>query len=176
MKEFDGQRDDEEVLFVFRRHIIAMRKGFYGLVIPFTIGSIPFLILSDRLELLWLAVAGLGLGLLLFFYHWIGWYYSVFIVTNQRVQQTSQSGLFGKTVIDLSLSKIQNISYNVPGFTGEVLGFGTIVIQTYVGDMIIDKAEHPDKIYNKLQDALHKAGPTAKEPDEEVSRKAEEEA
>ena len=176
MQEFDGQRADEKVLFVFRRHIIAMRKGFYGLVIPFTIGSIPFLILSDRLELLWLAVGGLALGVLLFFYHWIGWYYSVFIVTNQRIQQTSQSGLFGKTVIDIGLSKIQNISYNVPGFTGEVLGFGTIVIQTYVGDMIIDKAEHPDKIYNKLQDALHDAGGGSKEPNEEVSRKAEEEA
>lgn len=174
MQEFDGQRADEKVLFVFRRHIIAMRKGFYGLVIPFTIGSIPFLILSDRLELLWLAAGGLALGILLFFYHWIGWYYSVFIVTNQRIQQTSQSGLFGKTVIDIGLSKIQNISYNVPGFTGEVLGFGTIVIQTYVGDMIIDKAEHPDKIYNKLQDALHDAVPSAKEPNEEVSRKAEE--
>jgi len=174
MQEFDGQREDEEVLFVFRRHIIAMRKGFYGLAIPFTVGSIPFLIFSDRLELLWVALGSLVLGILIFFYHWIGWYYSVFIVTNQRIQQTSQTGLFGKTVIDLGLSKIQNISYNVPGFTGEVLGFGTIVIQTYVGDMIIDKAEHPDKIYNKLQEALHKAGPSAKEPDEEVSeRKAE---
>ncbi len=109
------------------------------------------------------------LGSLIFFYHWIGWYYSVFIVTDQRIQQTSQTGLFGKTVIDLSLSKIQNISYNVPGFTGEILGFGTIVIQTYVGDMIIDKAEHPDKIYNKLQEALHKSGGGAKEPNEEVS-------
>ncbi len=170
MQGFDGQRDDETVLFIFRRHIIAMRKGFYGLAIPFVIGSIPFLVVSDRLELLWLAGGGFVLGLLIFFYHWIGWYYSVFIVTNQRIQQTSQKGLFGKSVIDLGLSKIQNISYNVPGFTGEVLGFGTIVIQTYVGDMIIDKAEHPDRIYNKLQDALHKSGGGTKEPDEEVSK------
>lgn len=169
MQDFDGQRDDETVLFVFRRHIIAMRKGFYGLVIPFVLGSIPFLVVSDRLELLWLAGGGFALGLLIFFYHWIGWYYSVFIVTDQRIQQTSQSGLFGKTVIDLGLSKIQNISYNVPGFTGELLGFGTIVIQTYVGDMIIDKAEHPDEIYNKLQEALHKSGGGTKEPNEEIS-------
>ncbi|HET6622670.1 MAG TPA: PH domain-containing protein [Candidatus Saccharimonadales bacterium] len=155
MAEFDGQRDDETVEFVFRRHIIAMRKGFYGLLIPFVFGSLPFLIFPDNLQLLWGALAGLGLGLLLFFYHWIGWYYSIFIVTNQRVQQTSQSGLFGKTVIDVSLNKVQNISYNVPGMTGEILGFGTIVLQTYVGDMVIEKAQHPEKIYNKLQDLLH---------------------
>ena len=32
-KEFNGQRDGEELLFVFRRHIIAMRKGFYMLLV-----------------------------------------------------------------------------------------------------------------------------------------------
>lgn len=154
-KQFDGQRDDEEVLFVFRRHIIAMRKGFYGLAIPFVIASVPFLIFPQHLWLFWVAMGGFGLGLLIFAYHWLGWYYSVFIVTNQRIQQVQQKGLFGKTVIDLTLSKIQNISYNIPGFTGEVLGFGTIIIQTFVGDMVLDKVEHPDKIYNKLQDAVH---------------------
>jgi hypothetical protein len=27
-QDFDGQREGEELVFVFRRHIIAMRKGF----------------------------------------------------------------------------------------------------------------------------------------------------
>jgi hypothetical protein len=155
MEQFDGQRDGEEVLFVFRRHIIAMRRGFYGLLIPFALGSIPSLIFPDTLWLLWLSVGGLGLGLIIFFYHWIGWFYSIFVVTNQRVQQTSQTGLFGKSVIDLSLSKIQNISYNVPGFSGEIFGFGTIVLQTYVGDMIIDKVHKPGEIYNKIQHVIY---------------------
>lgn len=168
-KAFEGQRDDETLMFIFRRHIIAMRKGFYALLIPFVLGSVPYLIFPDNLNLLWVAAGGLGLGLLLFGYHWIGWYYSIFIVTNQRIQQTSQTGLFGKTVIDLSLGKVQNISYNVPGFTGELLGFGTIVIQTYVGDMIIDKCEHPDRIYNQLQDVLYKNGGGEAHPDEEIS-------
>lgn len=166
--QFEGQREDETVLFIFRRHIIAMRKGFYALAIPFVISSVPFLIFPSTLWLFWVAMGGLALGLVFFFYHWLGWYYSIFIVTDQRIQQTSQSGFFGKTVIDLSLSKIQNISYNVPGFTGEVLGFGTIVLQTYVGDMVIDKVEHPGKIYNKLQDAVHANGGGAEQPHEEI--------
>jgi hypothetical protein len=29
---FDGQRENENLLFIFRRHMIAMRKGFYLLV------------------------------------------------------------------------------------------------------------------------------------------------
>ena len=160
--EFEGQHEGEELLFVFRRHIIAMRKGFYALLIPFVVGSIPTLIAPDRIEFLWFALGGFVLGLMLFFYHWMGWYYSVFLVSNERIRQISQRGLFGKSVIDLGLSKIQNISYNVPGFTGEIFGFGTIVIQTYVGDLILDKIHHPAEIYNRLQDAFHQSSKASK--------------
>lgn len=149
---FDGQRDGEVVLLVFRRHIIALRKGFYSILIPFFIASLPSLIAPGELLYLWIALGGLGLGLLLFFYHWIGWYFTVFILTDQRLRQVTQQGLFGKSVIDLPVSKIQNISYTVPGLSGEMFGFGTIVIQTYVGDLILDLIHHPAEVYNKLQD------------------------
>ena len=153
--DFDGQREGEELLFVFRRHIVAMRKGFYALLISFAITAIPPLIWQHNLALFWLPVGGLILGLLLFSYHFILWYFTIYIVTNQRLRQVTQRGLFGKDVIELRLSKIQNISYNVPGFTGEVFQFGTIVIQTFVGDLVINKVEHPDKIYNQLQDVVN---------------------
>jgi len=152
--DFDGQRDGEELLFVFRRHIIAMRKGFYLLLIPFAVSAIPPLIWQDNLALFLLPLGGLLLGLLLFSYHFIMWYFTVYIVTDQRIRQITQRGLFGKDVVELRLSKIQNISYNIPGFSGEMFGFGTIVIQTFVGDLVINKVEHPDEIYNKLQDAV----------------------
>ncbi len=153
--QFEGQRPGEEVLFVFRRHIIAMRKGFYGLLIPFAISSIPPLIWQDKLELFLLPIGGLVLGLLIFFYHFIIWYFTVYIVTNDRIRQVTQRGIFGKDIVELRLSKIQNISYNIPGFFGEIFKFGTIVIQTFVGDLVINNVEHPDDIYKKLQDAVH---------------------
>ena len=175
---FSGQRKDEQVVFVFRRHFLALRKGLYGIAIPFAIGSIPFLVMPDVLWLFWVAMGSLGLGLLVFFYHWIGWFYSIFIVTNQRIQQTSQKGLFGKSVIDLDLAKIQNISFNIPGFWGEAFNFGTIVIQTYVGDMVIDKVEHPERTFNQLQDAVeHAVARGGQAPDdEEASQEAAAEA
>ena len=97
------------------------------------------------------------LGLLIFSYHFVLWYYTVYIVTTERIRQVTQNGFFGTDVVELRLAKIQNISYNVPGFSGEVFGYGTIVIQTFVGDLVIHKAEHPEKIYNKLQDAVMNA-------------------
>ena len=66
IKAFDGQRDGEELLFVFRRHIIAMRKGFYLLLVPMTIGALPYLIWQDNLNLLWVFLGSFVFGLVLF--------------------------------------------------------------------------------------------------------------
>jgi hypothetical protein len=152
--DFDGQREGEELLFVFRRHIIAMRKGFWLFLIPFAISALPVFIWPSTLEVYLSPVIGFVIGLFLFLYHFLMWYYTVYIVSNQRLRQVTQRGFFGKDVVELGLSKIQSISYNIPGLSGEMLGFGTIVIQTYVGDLVINKVEHPEATYNKLQDAV----------------------
>lgn len=169
MKQFDGQHDNEEVLFVFRRHIISMRKGFYRLVIPFLLGSIPMLVVSmlpyqnlppwwqDPLNLLMIALGGLVIGLILFAYQLMGWYFSIFIVTNMRLRQLTQNTIFGRSVIDVGLTKIQNISYTIGGFSADVLGYGTIVVQTFVGDLVLDKIHKPEKVYNQLQSAVRQA-------------------
>lgn len=167
---FDGQREGEEVVLVFRRHIIALRKGFYSILIPFLIASLPTLLFPGDLMYLAIAFGGLGLGLILFFYHWIGWYFTIFILTNQRLRQSTQKGFFGKSVIDLPVSKIQNISYTIPGLSGELFGFGTIVIQTYVGDLILDLVHQPGVVYNKLQDVAATAtGHTVTGDHEEIN-------
>jgi len=152
---FDGQRADENLLFIFRRHIISMRKGFYLLLVPFVISAVPPLVWSRNLELFLLPIFGLIIGLMLFSYHFILWYFTIYIVTDQRIRQVTQRGFFGKDVIDLRLSKVQNISYNIPGFSGEIFKFGTIIIQTFVGDLVIHNVEHPVEIYNKLQNAVN---------------------
>lgn len=131
-----------------------MRKGFYLLMIPFMVSAVPPLIWQDKLELFLLPLGGLLFGLLLFSYHFLMWRYTYYLVTNQRIRQVTQKGFFGTDVVELALAKIQNISYNVPGFSGEVFKFGTIVIQTFVGDLVIHNVEHPAKIYNRLQDAV----------------------
>lgn len=166
--DFEGQRDGEQLLFIFRRHPIAMRKGYYMLLVPFVLSSIPALIWQNNLELFLLPIGGLVLGGLLFSYQFIMWYYTVYIVTDQRIRQITQRGFFGKDVVELRLSKIQNISYNIRGFSGEIFGFGTIVIQTFVGDLVIHKVNHPDTIYNKLQDAVS-AAIAEQEPYEEAT-------
>lgn len=99
----------------------------------------------------WIFLGMVILGILGFLYAYMLWYFSIYIVTNQRIRQISQKGFFKKTVVDLGLDKIQSISYGVPGLIAGIFGYGTILIQTGVGDLVISQVGKPAEIYEKLQ-------------------------
>ena len=68
--------------------------------------------------------------------------------------KSRKKGFFKKTVVDLGLDKIQSISYGVPGLIAGIFGYGTILIQTGVGDLVISEVKTPAKIYDKLQNVM----------------------
>ena len=161
-KYFPDQFDDEEVLFVFRKHPVVMRKGLiFGLLCPL-IGVLPTVfdpsygmkVFIDGL------LIGIGVGLIVFFPSWIGWHFSVFIVTDQRFLQIKQKGLFSRSVSDLGLRQIQSVSYEVSGLQETLLGFGTIIMRTYVGEIVIHDVHHPAKIQKKFVGTLRDLGIT----------------
>lgn len=159
-KYFEDQFDDENVLFVFRKHPIVMRKGLVLGCLGPLVGVLPAAI---KPELGFSAFfgglgAGILLGLLLFFPSWIAWYYSVFIVTDQRLIQITQKGLFNRSVVDLGLNKIQSTNYEVRGLQATLLGFGTIAIQTYMGDLVVHEVHHPARVIRKLAEILRDQG------------------
>lgn len=161
-KYFEDQFDDEEVLFVFHKHPIVMRKGLiFGMLGPL-IGVLPAAIhpISGFGLFFGGLAVGCVLGLLVFAPSYIGWYFSVFIVTDQRFIQISQKGLFHRAVADLTLPQIQSVNYEVAGLQETLLGFGTIKMQTYVGDLVIHDVHHPAKIQKKMLTILRDEGVT----------------
>jgi uncharacterized membrane protein YdbT with pleckstrin-like domain len=161
-KYFDDQFDDEDVLFVFRQHPIVMRKGLvFGMLGPL-IGVIPAAIFPT-LGFGWFfggLAGGILLGILIFALPWVGWYFSVFILTNQRFIQITQKGLFHRSVADISLQQIQSINYEIDGLEQTLLGFGTIKMQTYVGDLLMRDIHHPAKTQRRIVEILREAGVT----------------
>ena len=176
-KHFEDQFDDEEVLFVFRKHPIVMRKGLVLACLGPLFGILPAAIkptLGFGFFFGGLA-AGFVLGALLMLPSWIAWYYSVFIVTDQRFIQITQRGLFHRSVVDLGLGKIQSTNYEVKGIQATLLSFGTIVIQTYMGDMVIHEVYHPAKVIRTLATILREQGIIAEEiSPEDMQPKGEE--
>ncbi len=162
-KYFEDQFDDEEVLFVFHKHPIVMRKGLvYGMMGPL-LGVIPAAVKPDLGFGLFFGGLALGclLGLIIFTPSWISWHFSIFIITDQRFIQITQKGLFHRAVADLSLVQIQSVNYEVAGLQETLLGFGTIKMQTYVGDLTIHDVHHPARIQKKLLSILRDEGVTA---------------
>lgn len=93
--DFQGQREGEELLFVFRRHIIAMRKAI--LAVPYTVCSLIFTSIYLVDEYRSLLVTGYRIRyrvhpFLIPLPH-VG-YYTVYIVTDQRIRQVTQRGFF----------------------------------------------------------------------------------
>jgi hypothetical protein len=157
-KLFDDQFDNEEVLYVFRKHPIVMRKGFIFACIAVLLGTVPALVKPEMSFFFGGLAGGFILSGIVFFPSWLSWYYSIFIVTDQRLIQITQKGLFNKTVVDLGLNQIQMINYQVAGLQEALLGFGTIMMQTYMGDLIIHDVHHPAKIQKKLIGILRDQG------------------
>ncbi len=148
---FDGQREGEKVEFIFRRHMATARKGVVWLIVMCGLGVVPMLIWKDNPTMFWVFIGFVVVGLIGLSYAYMLWYFSIYIVTDQRLRQVNQKGLFKKSVVDLGLDKMQSISYGVPGLFGGLFGYGTILIQTAVGDLKISMVAKPEKIYNELQ-------------------------
>lgn len=159
-KYFDDQFDDEDVLYVFRKHPVVMRKGLILAMLALLLGTVPALIKPEFSYFYGGLAGGFVLAILLFFPSWLAWYYSVFIITDQRFIQITQRGLFHRSVSDLGLNHIQTINYEINGLQETLLGFGTIVIQTYMGDLFIHDVHHPAKTQKKIVEILRASGIT----------------
>ncbi|TWO99436.1 PH domain-containing protein [TM7 phylum sp. oral taxon 351] len=152
---FDGQREGEEVQFVFRRHFLTAKSGVIFLILMIMIGVGLTLLWPNNMMIFETFLVLILVGVLGFLYSYMLWYFSIYIVTNQRIRQISQRGLFKKSVVDLGLDKIQSISYGVSGIRAGLMGYGTIVIQTAVGDLVISMVKNSEKIYNDLQNLIN---------------------
>jgi Bacterial PH domain len=163
-KYFSDQFDDEQMLLMFRKHPIVMRKEILIASVLLLLGVIPALIIPTYAVFF----GGLGIGFfsafLVMFYAWIGWHFTVYIVTDQRLMQISQKGLWKRSVVDIGLDKIQTISYEIKGLQETLFGFGTIVIQTYVGELVIHDVHHPRHIQKKMSHLLRELGVTVSSP------------
>ena len=163
-KHFPHQLDGEELLFVFRKHPIVMRKGLVLGLLALLGGTVPSLIKPEYSYLFGGLAIGFVLGLIVFIPSYISWYFSVYIVTDQRLLQITQKGLWTRSVVDIGLSQIQMVNYEVAGLNQTLLGFGTIMMQTFVGDLVIHEVHHPEKIQQKILKILRDKGITANSP------------
>lgn len=61
---------------------------------------------------------------------WIDYYFDVWIITNERIVNIEQKGLFTRRISELRFSRIQDVTSSVNGLVPTVLNFGDVSVQT----------------------------------------------
>lgn len=156
-KYFKEQFEDEETLLVFRKHPIVMRKGLILASFGLLVGMIPALLKPEYSYFFGGLAGGFILFIILILPWWVRWFFSVYIMTDKRLIQQTRS-LLQVNVVDIGLDQIQMINYQVAGLEQTLLRFGTIIVQTYVGDLVIHEVHHPEKIQKKMVYILRDLG------------------
>lgn len=181
---FRGQYEGEEVLYVFRKHPVVMRRGLIYFMLAILLGTVPSFIKPEMSYFFGGLAGGFILGVLVMFPSWVYWYFSVYIVTDHRFIQITQKGFFNKKVIDLALNQIQMVNYEVSGVQETLLGFGTITVQTIVGNLVIHDVHKPAHVQHELLKLLRDRGiatasgqplQQSSDDDEELAEEDEEE-
>jgi uncharacterized membrane protein YdbT with pleckstrin-like domain len=140
------QRGKREILAVFRRHPVAMLKG----LILALVGLIVIVLgLFFRVRLDLLAAIGFIFGIL-FMLQLAGWWFSLIILSSGGLEIVTQKGLFKRGVVDIPFESIINTNYSSSGLMQAMLGFGTIIIQTQSGDIVLEKVAKPANIHKRL--------------------------
>lgn len=125
---------DEKVLMLIRSHPIT-QVGW--VLIAIVLALVPLLaplfpipsILPAQFE-----VATLGLWYLfvlgLIFDGFLGWYYNVFIITDERIIDVDFIHLVYKNITATKIDHIEDVTYSVSGFLPSLLNYGNVLIET----------------------------------------------
>ncbi len=167
---FPGQREGEMVEIIIRKHKISLLGSFLYLLAMITIPwiifyfvvpfALPFFLqlIYTKLFVLFSLIYYLFLWLFVFIV-WIDYYYDIWLITNQRLLDIEQKGFFSRTVSELDLKRIQDITSEVHGILSTLFEFGDIHIQT-AGEknrFILKAIPHPITVRRKIVKLYEKA-------------------
>lgn len=89
------------------------------------------------------------LSIFLFFYSFFAEFYlDSWIITNDRLVDVRQISLFARTVAEVDLYQIQDVSSEIKGFFPTIFNYGNVYLQTAgpIPKFIISNVHRPDKL------------------------------
>ena len=136
---FETQEEEEEVILFLRQHpVVLVPTVLLGIVlilapsvlIPFFIRFInPSVIIPPGYFIVGTAVWYLvTFGVLLS--RFLGWFFNIYIVTNERVVDIDFVHLLYKEFSEARLSKVQDLTYRTGGIVAVFLNYGSVLVQT----------------------------------------------
>ena len=137
---FPDQHADEKIMRIVHRHWFVILFQFFFILFAVVLIAGSFFLLESLFPG---TVKSLGKEIVRFlettfllfiwfyaFLVWIDYYLDTWIITNERIINIEQKGLFSREISELRLENIQDVTTEVGGFLPTILNFGYVYIQT----------------------------------------------
>ena len=171
--DFKDKKRGEDIILVLRRHWITFIMQFMPIIggVIFivvahvlVVESMPGILNNGGINILFFAESLMAMMLwLIAFIFWIDYYFDVWIITDRRIVDIEQLGLFRRNVSELEHSKVQDVTTEIHGILPTLLKFGFVYVQTAGKKtrFIFKQVPHPmvvRKIILQLQQKAVKEG------------------
>lgn len=172
-KYFPTQRQEEKIFLLIRKHWYNYVMFFFVTLITFlpVVGVLSYIYINSIVispEIMNIIVICFSAFLLLVMavelFGFVDYYLDIYIVTDQRLVDISQMGLFKRQISELQMRQVVDVSANVEGFFNTVLHFGDVHIQT-AGErenFIFQSIPHPYTVAKQIVDLHQKEVETEK--------------
>lgn len=159
---FETQEAEEIVVLFLRQHLIVNLGWVLLAILLILAPTVLFPLIVAALGLAISVPAGYIVVGSLFWYlgtfgfilaKFLGWYFNIYIVTNERVIDIDFFYLLYKRFSQAELSKIQDLSYSSGGLFATFFNYGNVQIQT-AGEMPnleFDKVPRPEKVVETIR-------------------------
>lgn len=143
--------ENEKIIRKVHRHwIVVAEKAFmfiFLLIIP--LAGLMFLSSMELESDFIMPFAFYVLSLYIFvlsvlaFISWVDYWLDMWIITNERIIDIEQHGLFRHEISEFGLDKVQDVTVDVPGFLATFLKYGKIAVHT-AGERVFEANDLPN--------------------------------
>lgn len=163
---------NEKIVFLIRHHWFIPLKIiifylFFGIIPPagyFFINKFAPQFLDQFSQDLFKVILILSLGayylfIWLFFFHsWLDYYLDIWIITDKRIIDIDQRGLFSRVIAEHNLSRIQDVSSEIHGILPTLFHFGNVKVQTAGEEQlfIFENVPHPRELSREIHELVEK--------------------
>lgn len=166
---FETQEEEEVVILFLRQHFIVnipwILITILLLLAPTVIFPKLFSVMSINFSLptgyfligtLFWYLATFGFALASF----IGWFFNIYIVTNERVVDIDFFYLLYKKFSEAELSKIQDISYTSGGVLAAIFNYGYVTVETAgeAPNLIFELIPYPERVVETIRALTEREG------------------
>ncbi len=157
--------DNEKVIKVFRKHWLPVSVEMLSLLLVVAIPIFAFAFLRNNL-LFDLSIRNAYFLLLLYTFFlifiwilsaiiWLDYYLDMWVLTDKRLIDVEQKGLFSREISSLRLDRIQDITVEIYGLVNTLLKIGNVHVQTASAqkEFLIRQVSKPDLVKSLINTA-----------------------